>query len=229
MLSLEIIDLTTGTSLGQSGLGPVYGEGQYEPLGLTGSPPSARVMETIFTYSYQPTPGVQPVNGSVHFTTNETPVGQPTVTQPVLVVSPSTSTSLKIGLGRSSPPTDCDYWYNEPNINNPNIRLPLVGNQEFASNIVTPLFNGSQPVNLQYTIILTKQTGGTTQTLPITTQNLQNYVYVSPTDPKNLMWNFPWNSNVASDLSAQFGQAAWANDSNRSHHDARREDGDERQ
>lgn len=223
-LNLEILDGSTGQSLGSVGLPTVYGEGEYEALRLTGNPPTNRTMESLFTYAYQKS-GQPPVFNTVRFSTVESPLGPPTVTAPVLLPSHTGNANIKVGIGRdpAHTPTDCDYWYYETNIEAPNLRLPLVGTQKFQSNIVTPLFNGSEPQNVMFACVISKDVGGgTTQTLPITNTNLQNNIQVSNSDPTLLTWTFPWAACISNqpsycqgqplDGSAQFGSAAWARD-----------------
>lgn len=228
-LNLEILDGSTGQSLGSVGLPTVYGEGEYEALQLSGGAPSNRTMQSIFTYSYQKS-GQAPVFNTVRFTTVESPLGSPTVTAPVLLGSHAGNASIKVGIGRdpNATPPDCDYWYYETNIDTPNLRLPLVGTQKFQSNIVQPLFNGSTPQNVMFACVISKDVGGgSTLSLPITNTNLQNNIKVSTSDPTVLTWTFPWApciSNTPSycqgpplpsiDGSAQFGSAAWARDTN---------------
>lgn len=218
-LSLEILDEATSAVLGSTFPPTVYGEGEYEPLSLTGALPNTGAgMQAVFNFAYQTQPDEPPVVGFVQFSTAERPVGPPTVTQPVRRPTHLANPVIKIGLGRDpahTPVADLDYYYLEPNINDPNIRLPMVGSQKFASNIVTPLFNpdGSQ-ANITVAIVMARETGGGTKPLPVINTNLQNYFQVSATDPTVLTWSFPWNAQLNLDKSMQFGPAAWAQDSN---------------
>lgn len=209
-LYVQLIDLSNDNVLGQQSLGPVYGEGEYLPIDLTGTLPTGENMLMVFTWSYEPnTAGIKaggpPINGSMRVSTNELPLGAPVVTQPVRT---KTNPYIKIAIGRNVtvPPTDCDYWYNEPNINNPNIRLPLMVTQKFKSNIKQPLW----PTNITNppTINQIRLTGGGV-TRPISMADIQAGITANG---DTLTFNFPWNSNVAIDKSIQFGAAAWAND-----------------
>lgn len=210
-LQLQMFDVKTGDNLGYQQVGPVYGQGKYLPISLLGDLPGVNDgMRLVFTYSYQEEPGSDPIHEVMARETNELPKGAPVVAQPVKTVV-SANNYIKIGLGRTSAPTDCDYWYNENQIANPTIRLPFVGYQDFNSNIITPLFPTSGPPNCIVTAFLTKpSTGGAAMTLPITTSNFATYITASG---NRLNWNFTYNNNVSLDKSAQFGQAAWANDS----------------
>jgi len=215
-LQLEILDGKTGNSLAFADTGPIMGQGFYEALSTLGNiPPPGDGMQLIYTYSYLPSgntnalagDGDDPVNGVLTRSTNELPVGAPTVVQPIRT---KTNPYIKIGLGRPAPPTDCDYWYNEPNIAAPNIRLPMVGSQKFKSNIVTPLVFGPGTPNCIVTAFVSKTTGGgSTFPLPVTTNIYPTAITASGT---TLNWNFPWNSDVTKDGSMQYGAAAWAND-----------------
>jgi hypothetical protein len=134
------------------------------------------------------------------------PVGAPVVTQPVRTVT--SKNYIKIGIGRDEAhrPPDCDYWYNEPNIASPNIRLPLMVTQKFKSNIKQPLW----PTNITNppTIYQIKpSTGGVT--VPLSQAAIQAGITATG---DTLSLNFPFNNNVALDGSVQFGPAAWAND-----------------
>lgn len=199
--------------LGYGQIGPVYGAGEYVPLGVAGRTPSGTGLQFQFTYSYQPQ-GQFPVQQTVKLNIMDQPVGAPTVSAPVYTpTNPAHPSYIKIGIGRDPQhtPADCNYWYNEPNINNPNIRCPAVGSQVFGSNILTPLFDGSSPTrNLIVAISLSQtSTGGTVQVLPIQSGNLQNFITANG---NTLRWNFAYNSNVQIDTSMQFGAAAWVND-----------------
>ena len=135
-LYVQLIDLSDDDKvLGENSIGPIYGEGEYLPIDLTGSVPMKEDMLMVFTWSYQPKVGVPPVQGSMRVSTSELPVGAPIVTEPLRT---KTNNYIKIGLGRPAGAPDCDYWYNEPNIQAPNIRLPLKVSQTFASNIKQP-------------------------------------------------------------------------------------------
>jgi hypothetical protein len=217
-LQIEILDAKTGASLAFADTGPIMGQGFYEALSTLGNvPPPGDGMQLVYTYSYLPNgntdalaaDGDDPVNGVVTRSTNELPVGAPTVLQPVRT---KTNNYIKIGLGRPVPPIppDCDYYYNEPNIANPNIRLPMVGSQKFKSNIVTPLVFGPGTPNCIVTAFVSKTTGGgSTFPLAVTTNRYPAAITASGS---TLNWSFPWNYDVTQDLSMQFGPAAWAND-----------------
>jgi hypothetical protein len=215
-LQLEIVDTKTGKSLAFADSGPIMGQGYYEALSTLGNvPPPGDGMELIYTYSYLPNGNADsraegngdPVNGVLTRATSELPVGPPTVTQPIRI---KTNNYIKIGLGRPAPPSDCDYWYNEPNLANPNIRLPMVGSQKFKSNIVTPLVFGPGTPNCIVTAFVSKTGGGgTTVPLPVT---INRYPTAITASGNTLNWTFPWNSDVTQDQSMQYGPAAWAND-----------------
>lgn len=223
-LQLEILDGKTGASLAFADTGPVMGQGFYEALSTLGNiPPPGDGMQLIYTYSYLPsgTDGLardadDPVNGVLTRSTNELPVGAPTVVQPIRT---KTNPYIKIGIGRplNPPPTDCDYWYNEPTQSNPNLRLPMVGSQKFNSNIVTPLVfpkvppgpNDPVPTCILTAFVSKTGGGGTSAPLPQTTNRYPTAITASGS---TLNWNFPWNPDVTQDQSMQYGPAAWAND-----------------
>jgi hypothetical protein len=223
-LQLEILDIKTGKSLGFKDSGPIMDGGFYTALSTLGNPPPpGDGMQLMYTYSYLPIGNAgllagenDPVNGVVTRSTNETPFGAPTVVQPIRT---KTNNYIKIGLGRPVPPIppDCDYYYNEPNLANPNIRLPMVGSQRFQSNIVTPLVfpkvppgpNDPVPTCIVTALVSKTTGGGSTSPLPVTLNRYPNAVTASGS---TLNWSFPWNYDVTRDLSMQFGPAAWAND-----------------
>jgi hypothetical protein len=222
-LQLEILDAKSGKSLAFKDSGMIMGQGFYEALSTLGSvPPPDDGMQLIYTYSYLPNgsadtlagDGSDPVNGVLTRSTNELPVGAPTVVQPIRT---KTNPYIKIGIGRPSPPPDCDYSYNEPNRADPNIRLPMVGSQKFKSNIVTPLVFAKNPPgpndpvpNCVVSAFVARTTGGGgTLPLPVTTDRYPTAITASGA---TLNWNFPWNFDVTKDGSMQFGPAAWAND-----------------
>lgn len=209
-LYAQLIDLSDDKVLGETSVGPVYGEGEYLPINLTGTRPLGENMLMVFTWSYQPkTPAgaaaaATPIQGSMRVSTSELPVGAPNVTQPLRTVT--TKNNIKIGLGRPSGAPDCDYWYNEPNITNPNIRLPLVVTQKFKSNIKQPLWpsNITNPPTIYQ---IKPSTGGVTQ--PLSAAAIQAGITANG---DTLTLNFPFNNDVRLDKSVQFGAAAWAND-----------------
>jgi hypothetical protein len=206
-LYVQLIDLSNDKVLGEKSVGPVFGEGEYLPIDLTGGLPLKENMLMVFSWSYEPkTGGVKagaPINGSMRVSTNELPVGAPNVTQPVRT---KTNNYIKFGLGRLVPPTDCDYWYNEPNIQNPNIRMPLMVTQKFKSNIKQPLWpsNITNPPTIYQ---IKPSTGGVTR--PISMAAIQAGITANG---DTLTFNFPYNNSVSVDKSIQFGAAAWAND-----------------
>jgi hypothetical protein len=208
-LYVQLIDLGDNDKvLGENSVGPIYGQGEYLPISLTGKLPHKENMLMVLTWSYQPKiagkAALAPIQGSMRVSTNELPVGAPNVTQPVRTVT--TKNNIKIGLGRTGAAPDCDYWYNEPNIQNPNIRLPLMVTQKFKSNIKQPLWpsNITNPPTI-YQIKLS--TGGVTR--PVSMDAVKAGITASG---DTLTFNFPYNNNVAVDKSVQFGAAAWAND-----------------
>lgn len=206
-LYVQLIDLSNDKVLGEKSIGPIFGQGEYLPINLTGLPPIGENMLMVFSWSYQPnttTLAASPIQGSMRVSTNELPVGAPVVTQPVRTVT--TKNNIKIGLGRTSSAPDCDYWYNEPNIANPNIRLPLMVTQKFKSNIKQPLWpsNITNPPTIYQ---IKPSTGGVT--LPLSPAAIQAGITATG---DTLTFNFPFNNNVAVDKSIQFGPAAWAND-----------------
>lgn len=212
-LYVQLIDLSDDKVLGENSLGPVFGEGEYLPIDLTGQLPQKENMLMVFTWSYMPPATASaagakatatPIQGSMRVSTNELPVGAPNVVQPIRTVT--TKNNIKIGLGRPTKPADCDYWYNEPNIQTPNIRLPLVMSQAFQSNIKQPLW----PTNITNppTIFQIKtSTGGVTT--PVSMTQIQNGITANGNE---LQFTFPFNNDVALDQSVRFGSAAWAND-----------------
>jgi hypothetical protein len=211
-LQLEILDTKTGDSLGFRDSGMIVGEGYYEALDLLGNLPTVgNGMELIYTFQFQPYSTLASidsgdgVHGVATRSTNEQPVGAPVVNQPVRT---KTNNYIKIGLGRPAAAPDCDYWYNEPNLLTPNIRLPMVGSQQFKSNIVTPLFGN--PPNCIVSAIISKTTGGGS-TLPLQA-TIDKYPTAITATGNTLNWNFPYNNDVTQDGSMQFGAAAWAND-----------------
>jgi hypothetical protein len=203
-LYVQLIDLSDNRVLGEKSIGPVYGEGEYVPIDLSGTAPLKENLLMVFTWSYQQTGEGRPVHGSMRVSTSELPVGAPNVTQPVRTVA--SKNYIKFGLGRPSGAADCDYWYNEPNILTPNIRLPLMVTQKFQSNILQPLWpsNITNPPTI-YQIKLS--TGGVTK--PLSLAAIQAGITATG---DTLTFNFPFNNNVALDKSIQFGAAAWAND-----------------
>jgi len=215
-LQLEILDAKTGKSLAFADSGPINGEGFYEALATLGNvPPAGDGMQLIYTYSYLPygSSGNQEagnqeavVNGVLTRATNELPDGAPTVIQPVR--TKTNKNNIKIGLGRPAPPPDCDYWYNEQNIAQPIIRLPMVGSQKFKSNIVPLNFGPGTPTCI-VTAIISKTTGGSTLPLAVTTNKYPTAITASG---NTLNWSFPWNSDVTRDGSMQYASAPWAND-----------------
>ncbi|MFY9619870.1 MAG: Hint domain-containing protein [Pyrinomonadaceae bacterium] len=210
-LYAQLIDLTNDNVLGETNVGPVYGEGEYLPIDLTGTLPMGENMLMVLSWSYQPkqsgVAAVPIVNGSMRVSTNELPVGAPNVTQPVKSnTTPPANNYIKFGLGRTNPPADCDYWYNEPNIQSPNIRLPLMVTQKFKSNIKQPLWpsNITNPPTIYQ---IKPSTGGVTR--PVSMAAIQAGITANG---DTLTFNFPYNSDVTKDGSIQFGAAAWAND-----------------
>lgn len=210
-LYAQLIDLTNDQVLGEKSLGPVYGEGEYLPIDLTGTLPTKENMLMVLSWSYQPknsdgSVAGPPVQGSMRVSTNELPAGAPVVTQPIRTVD--SKNYIKIGLGRDDAhkPADCDYWYNEPNINNPNIRLPFVVTQQFQSNIMQPLWP-SNITNPPTIFQIKKSTGGVTQ--PVSSEAIQAGITATG---NTLSFNFPFNNDVNLDQSIKFGAAAWAND-----------------
>jgi hypothetical protein len=203
-LYVQLIDLSDDKVLGENSVGPVYGEGEYLPINLTGSVPQKEDILMVYSWSYQPVLGQPPIQSSMRVSTAELPVGSPDVTEPIRTVT--TKNNIKIGLGRPTGAPDCDYWYNEPNIQQPNIRLPLKVTQKFQSNIKQPLWpsNITNPPTI-YQIKLS--TGGVTQ--PISMAAIQAGITANG---DTLSFTFPFNNNVAVDKSVQFGAAAWAND-----------------
>lgn len=207
-LYAQLIDLTNDQVLGEKSIGPVYGEGEYIPIDLTGTLPTKENMLMVLSWSYQPlnsdgTTGSF-VQGSMRVSTNELPVGAPVVTQPIRTVT--SKNYIKYGLGRSSAAPDCDYWYNEPNIANPNIRLPLVVTQKFKSNIKQPLWP-SNITNPPTIFQIKPSTGGVTQ--PVSMDAVKAGITATG---DTLSFNFPFNNDVSKDQSVKFGSAAWAND-----------------
>ncbi|HKR11618.1 MAG TPA: Hint domain-containing protein [Pyrinomonadaceae bacterium] len=210
-LYAQLIDLTNDSVLGEKSLGPVYGEGEYLPIDLTGTMPTKENMLMVLSWSYQPrtaegAPSGPPIQGSMRVSTNELPVGAPVVTQPIRTVD--TKNYIKIGLGRDEAhrPADCDYWYNEPNINDPNIRLPLVVTQKFKSNIKQPLWP-SNITNPPTIFQIKLSTGGVTK--PVSNDAIIAGITATG---DTLSLNFPFNNDVTLDQSVKFGSAAWAND-----------------
>jgi hypothetical protein len=210
-LYAQLIDLSNDKVLGENSIGPVYGEGEYLPIDLTGTMPMKENMLMVFSWSYQPknadgTTAGSPIQGSMRVSTNELPVGAPVVTQPVRTVT--TKNYIKIGLGRDEAhkPSDCDYWYNEPNISNPDIRLPLVVTQQFKSNVKQPLWP-SNITNPPTIFQIKTSTGGVTK--PISADQIVAGITATG---DTLSFNFPFNNNVSLDQSIRFGAAAWAND-----------------
>lgn len=210
-LYTQLIDLSDDKVLGERAVGPVYGEGEYLPIDLTGTLPTGENMLMVFSWSYQPrTADGQasgaPIQGSMRVSTNELPVGAPVVTQPIRTVT--SKNYIKIGLGRDEDhrPSDCDYWYNEPNISNPNIRLPLVVTQKFKSNIKQPLWP-SNITNPPTIFQIKPSTGGVTK--PVSNEAIMAGITATG---DTLSFNFPFNNNVSLDQSVKFGAAAWAND-----------------
>jgi len=208
-LYAQLIDLTDEKVLGETSVGPVYGEGEYLPIDLTGTLPLEPNMLMVLTWSYQPRTVAgeldgPPIHGSMRVSTNELPVGAPNVTQPIRT---KTNNFIKIGLGRSIEAPDCDYWYNEPNIENPNIRLPLVVTQQFKSNIKQPLWpsNITNPPTIYQ---IKTSTGGVTK--PVSSAAIIAGITATG---DTLIFNFPFNNDVNLDKSIQFGAAAWVNDS----------------
>jgi len=203
-LYVQLIDLSNNDKvLGENSIGPIYGEGEYLPIDLTGSVPMKEDMLMVFTWSYQPNAGVPPIQGSMRVSTSELPVGAPAVVQPIRT---KTNNYIKIGLGRPTGAPDCDYWYNEPNIQAPNIRLPLMVTQTFASNIKQPLWpsNITNPPTIYQ---IKTSTGGVTK--PISSAAIIAGITATG---DTLIFNFPFNNDVNLDKSIQFGAAAWAND-----------------
>lgn len=203
-LYVQLIDTKADKVLGEKSSGPVYGEGEYLPIDLTGLAPSAEDLLMVFTWTYQPTPGAPITAGSMRVSTTELPVGSPNVEQPIL--TKTGKNYIKIGLGRPTVPADCDYWYNEPNIQQPNIRLPLKVTQKFKSAIKQPLWP-SNITNPPVISLAKPSTGGVTT--PISFDAVMAGITASG---DTLTFNFPFNNNVALDGSLQFGPAAWAND-----------------
>lgn len=211
-LYVQLIDLTDERVLGETNIGPIFGEGEYLPISLTGLLPQKENMLMVFSWSFQPktaspsAAAAAPINGSMRVSTAELPVGAPVVTQPVRTVT--TKNNIKIGLGRDEAhrPPDVDYWYNEPNIANPNIRLPLIVSQKFKSNVKQPLWpsNITNPPTIYQ---IKPSTGGVT--LPLSSAAIQAGITANG---DTLIMNFPFNNNVSLDKSIQFGPAAWAND-----------------
>ncbi len=202
-LYAQLIDTSDDKVLGEKSSGPVYGEGEYLPIDLTGLAPNAEDLLMVFTWTYQRTPGAPITAGSMRVSTAELPVGAPNVTEPLRT---KTGNYIKIGLGRPSGAPDCDYWYNEPNIQQPNIRLPLKVTQKFKSAIKQPLWP-SNITNPPVISLAKPSTGGVT--VPISSAAIQAGITASG---DTLTFNFPFNNNVAQDGSIQFGPAAWAND-----------------
>lgn len=203
-LYVQLIDTKTEKVLGEKSSGPVYGEGEYLPIDLTGLAPSAEDLLMVFTWTYQPTLGAPITAGSMRVSTTELPVGAPNVEQPLL--TKTGKNYIKIGLGRPSGAPDCDYWYNEPNIQQPNIRLPLKVTQKFKSAIKQPLWP-SNITNPPVISLAKPSTGGVTT--PISFAAIQAGITASG---DTLTFNFPFNNDVTKDGSIQFGPAAWAND-----------------
>lgn len=210
-LYVQLIDLSTDKVLGEKSIGPIFGEGEYLPISLTGLLPLKENMLMVLSWSYQPkttaladAAATAPIQGSMRVSTAELPVGAPAVTQPIRSIT--TKNNIKLGLGRTTAPSDCDYWYNEPNIANPNIRLPLMVTQKFKSNIKQPLWpsNITNPPTIYQ---IKPSTGGVT--VPLSPAAIQAGITATG---DTLTFNFPWNSNVSLDKSIQFGPAAWAND-----------------
>lgn len=213
-LYAQLIDTTDEENpivLGEKSLGPIYGEGEYLPIDLTGTLPTKENMLMVLTWSYQPKTSEGeadglPINGSMRVSTNEVPQGAPVVTQPVR--TQTANNYIKIGLGRDEAhrPADCDYWYNEPNINNPNIRLPFVVTQQFKSNIKQPLWP-SNITNPPTIFQIKPSTGGVTT--PVSTDAIIAGITATG---DTLSFYFPFNNDVTLDQSIKFGAAAWAND-----------------
>lgn len=207
-LTLQIYDIGTGNRIANNDPPAVYGGGEYLPIDVKGDAAGKEGMRVIFTYSYQKGED-PPVLANVHLDLDDEADGIPTVEQPVLKQGHEANKYLKFGLGRDAAhtPPDCDYYWLEPNIDNPVVRVPLKGSQKFKSNIVPTITEN----DITCYMMLVNKGGGAPPIIP-TTQLLSG-ISVSPSDPKTLLWSFPYDYDLSKDKSIQFGKATFAPDS----------------
>ncbi len=210
-LSMQVFDVATGALLSSTLQPPVYGQGQYQPIQTVGNPATPG-MRTVFTYSYTPASTGIPQHGTVHYTTEERPAADPTITQPTQKTNHTASPYIIIGLGRGlQNSTDVDYWFQQPHLSAVNVVVPFVGSVTFNSNIVTPL---NQNTNFQATMFVVKPAaGGGQQIILPAGQNLLDFISVNPANAKQLMFNMPSGPNRGDGGSpATFGAAPWSAD-----------------
>lgn len=120
-----------------------------------------------------------------------------TVTQPTQ--TPENPPDVRIAVGRTSPGTDVDYYYNEPsNIATPYLIVPFLGQATLSYEIEGTL---GQPIpNAIYQTQIYFVASGVTYIMPMNstyTPNFANRVTVDQTDPYTLHWSYPYDAGAS--------------------------------
>jgi hypothetical protein len=203
-VSLGIHDLDSGTTLAENHVGPEIEGGKYLPISVEGpASPTGGPLKIILTVLYQKTPSSPPVSLSVTQTVQELALGLPTVLQPAL--SANAQPPMRIGLGAARSKPGLDYWYGEM-LTSLTLRLPFVGSQRFASNVLTPLFFTKKGGAVAEILLFSMTKGGAIRANSKTMKALQRDISANGS---LLTWMLPWNGKVSQDRSAQFGGSAF--------------------
>lgn len=195
-LALYVQDTSNGNILA-TGNSQLYSPEVILPVETDDSAAQAAAanMMGYLSYTYEPSDG-SPAQSGVVQRSSFSATTDPVVNEPARnSVRPRNPNAINIGLGRNwgDQGGQFDYVWNEPNVNNPQGRIPFVGNVKFDKQIKT-----LEPrTNFNLTINVADGTGG--GTLKTITPTDLDHVYanfsIDPNDNTNLKWNLPSGVN----------------------------------